>query len=152
MKKIELKVPPVIQVFVSAFLIFLVPRVGVLPEFSFYKDLFSFVLFFLGSLISILGVYEFRKLKTTVNPFFPNKSSRVVVSGIYEFTRNPMYLGFLFWLISLGVYLNKLTSLFVIVGFILYMTYFQIIPEERALVKKFGNDFLVYIEKVRRWL
>jgi protein-S-isoprenylcysteine O-methyltransferase Ste14 len=82
----------------------------------------------------------------------PQESNSLVMKGIYTFTRNPMYLGFLLWLFSLGVLLRNPISLIAIVLFIIYMNIFQIIPEENILEEKFGKEYLKYKENVRRWL
>lgn len=105
-----------------------------------------------GALFSIAGVVSFRKAKTTVNPITPDACSNLVTSGIYKHTRNPMYLGFLFFLIGWGLYLSNLFSLVLAAGFIFYMTRFQIQPEEQALLSCFGAEYRAYKNRVRRWL
>lgn len=110
------------------------------------------VCLFLGGFIAVSGVIEFRKAKTTVNPINPEKASSVVNSGIYRYTRNPMYTGLLFVLIAWGCFLDNFFSLLIIFVFLLYMTQFQIKPEEQILESIFGNDYIRYKEKVRRWL
>src|SRR5690606_40976871 len=74
-----------------------------------------------------------------------------ISSGIYRYTRNPMYLGFLLILAGYGVWLANLPALLWLIGYVLYLTRFQIIPEERWLSQKFGADFQYYRERVRRW-
>ena len=82
----------------------------------------------------------------------PQESNSLVIRGIYKFTRNPMYLGFLLWLLSFGVFQRNPFSLILAAGFVLYMNYFQIIPEERVLTDSFGEDYLEYKKSVRRWI
>ena len=101
---------------------------------------------------ALFGVDAFRKAGTTVNPLTPETSSTLVVSGIFRRTRNPMYLALLLVLIAWGIYLANLYALVITTGFILYMTCFQIKPEERALEKSFGAEFIDYKETVRRWI
>jgi len=75
------------------------------------------------------------------------------MTGLYRFSRNPMYLGFLILLISLGAYLeNVLALLLAPTLFIVYMNQYQINPEEKALHQVYGDEFLAYRRKVRRWL
>jgi protein-S-isoprenylcysteine O-methyltransferase Ste14 len=105
-----------------------------------------------GALISILGVVAFRRARTTVNPMKPESSSSLVVAGIYRATRNPMYLGFLLMLLGWAAYLSNALSVLAIPAFVLYMTVFQIRPEERALDSLFGPDFAAYRAQVRRWI
>ena len=106
----------------------------------------------LGTAIALAGVWSFRKARTTVNPWRVHASSELVVSGIYRRTRNPMYVGLLLALLGWGVYLANAFPLLLAFAFIPYMNRFQIIPEERALQKAYGEDFLNYCHRVRRWL
>lgn len=150
MKSLELKIPPLIITLIFAALIWVIPDPYKLRNNSIFIILSSF-LFLIGSLISILGVLEFRKMKTTVNPMSPERSNNLVVRSIYKYTRNPMYLGFLLWLFSLGTLLRSPISILFIVVFIIYMNLFQIMPEENILEEKFGKEYLEYRKRVRRW-
>ena len=105
-----------------------------------------------GALISVAGVVQFRRARTTVNPMTPEASSFLVVAGIYRWTRNPMYLGFLVALIGMALWLASPASLLVLPFFVLYMNRFQIVPEERALAARFGASFEQYRRSARRWL
>ena len=75
-----------------------------------------------------------------------------MIKGLYRFTRNPMYLGMLTWLAGWGIYLGSLSPLIMLPVFIWVLTVQQIIPEETVLAEKFGDDYLAYKQKVRRWL
>ncbi len=100
-----------------------------------------------------MGVLSFRQAKTTVNPVQPTQASTLVVSGIYRFSRNPMYLGFLFLLLSWAAFLANIPAL--LLGpplFAGYMNKFQILPEEKILCSLFGDDFEIYKNRVRRWI
>ena len=81
-----------------------------------------------------------------------NPDCQDLYKGFFKISRNPMYLGML--LISLGVvcYFASPISLLVLVGFVIYITRYQIIPEERALNSIFGDEFSAYKKQVRRWL
>jgi len=81
-----------------------------------------------------------------------NASSELVVSGVYRHTRNPMYLGLLLGLLGWGVYLANAFALLLAPLFIPCMNRFQILPEERALQQAYGERFLDYCRRVRRWL
>src|SRR5262245_22635514 len=94
-----------------------------------------------GIAIAIGGVMSFRRAKTTVNPLKPETSAVLVSSGVYSFTRNPMYLGMLLVLFAWAAYLSSVWSLVGPVCFALYITRFQIVPEERALDRLFGASF-----------
>ena len=105
-----------------------------------------------GGGMTISGARAFRKVKTTINPLTPEKTSSFVNTGIYGVTRNPMYLGLLFVLAGWSVFLACPWSLLGLPGFVLYIGRFQIAPEERMLEKLFGADYSEYTTKVRRWL
>ena len=105
-----------------------------------------------GILIIGSGVVEFRRVRTTVNPRQPEAATEMVTRGVYNRTRNPMYLGFAFMLFAWGVYLSNVASFTIIFGFVAYITRFQIVPEERALESKFGQSFRFYRAKTRRWV
>jgi len=109
------------------------------------------ILAFFGIVISLLGVYEFRKAKTTVDPRNPHKSEFLVRAGIYKFSRNPMYLGFLIILFGWWVILENYLAFYFIPLFVLYMNLFQIKPEEMCLSQKFGEAYTEYCNEVRRW-
>ncbi len=105
-----------------------------------------------ASIIGCLALYDFRKHQTTFHPHTPEKTRKVVDSGIYAFSRNPMYIALVFVLLAFGVYLQNFSCFAVLPLFICYITQFQIIPEERMLDKLFPNDYQAYCQRVRRWL
>ena len=102
--------------------------------------------------ISAAGTIAFRRARTTVNPLHPERASALVTGGIYRRTRNPMYVGMLLGLVSWVVYLGSAPALLGPVAFVLYITRFQILPEEQALEARFGADYRNYQLRVRRWL
>jgi len=110
------------------------------------------VLVTVGAAVAIGGVMSFRRARTTVNPLKPETSAALVSTGVYSFTRNPMYLGMALALFAWAVYLSSVWSLLGPVLFALYITRFQIVPEERALDGLFGASFAAYKKRVRRWL
>lgn len=117
------------------------------------KRSLSLALALVGSGICLAGVLAFRKAGTTVDPMRPAGTSSLVVAGIYSRSRNPMYLGFLLLLLAWGVFLAHPVAL--LAGppiFVLYLNRYQIVPEERALEEKFGQDFIAYTRAVGRWL
>lgn len=105
-----------------------------------------------GVAISLAGVISFRHARTTVNPMKPETASALVRSGIYRYTRNPMYLGFATALVAWSIFLAWPPALLGVAGFVIYMSIFQIGPEERALAGLFGAEFTQYCRQVPRWL
>lgn len=153
MTSLELKVPPIALVFIFMFSMWLVsaqlPKPDILGSGSTIAA--AFIVIF-GAAVSISGVLAFRQAQTTVNPLAPQEASTLVKSGVYRITRNPMYVGFLLFLIGFGIYLQSVYSLVLCLGFVVYMNRFQIGPEERCLEAHFRNEFVLYKDKVRRWI
>lgn len=106
----------------------------------------------IGAFFCIAGFSSFRRARTTVNPLKPETASALVSSGIYQFSRNPMYAGFALLLVAWAVYLSSFLALFGVIGFVLFINRFQIQPEERALTALFGTEFERYRNSVRRWV
>ncbi|UUQ65507.1 isoprenylcysteine carboxylmethyltransferase family protein [Pseudomonas fuscovaginae UPB0736] len=112
----------------------------------------ALIVFLAGVAVCLAGVLSFRRARTTVNPLKPETASALVSSGVYRYTRNPMYLGFATVLVAWSILLAWPPALLGVVGFVIYMNRFQIGPEERALASLFGSDFTQYCRQVRRWL
>ncbi len=106
----------------------------------------------IGVLFVAFGVIQFKTHKTTINPYRPESSTTLVKTGIYSISRNPMYVGFVFLLIGTACIFSNLMSLFLIFLFVVYMNYIQIPSEEVALTTVFGDSYLDYKVRVRRWL
>ena len=149
----ELKIIPVIQVLIAAS--FMIVIKSITPNFHYFfafNHLIAVSLITVAVIIGVLAIYCFKVHQTTVNPISIEKTSKVVDTGIYHYSRNPMYLAMLLALIALAVYLSHWLTWLVLPFFIVYITRYQIIPEERALRNNFGQDYLLYTNKVRRWL
>jgi protein-S-isoprenylcysteine O-methyltransferase Ste14 len=150
---LELKIPPLAVALLTAACMWLAAWAVPRCEFPFPGHVVvSVMVVGLGVCIILLGVVAFRRAGTTVNPMKPGSSSSLVVTGIYSVTRNPMYLGFLLLLLAWAIYLaNALTVLF-LPGFVWYMGRYQIKPEEKTLASLFGQKFVAYAARVRRWI
>ncbi len=149
---LELKVPPLAVVFLFGALMWVVSAYSVFTIALPWRSAFAFILYTGGSAIVLAGILTFRRMKTTVNPLTPEATTTMVTSGIYRFTRNPMYLGFLFGLAGWAIDLSNLLAFAFLPLFVWYMNRFQILPEERALASKFSEVFTLYKCSVRRWL
>jgi len=148
-----LKIPPLLLVFLSALLM------GMLAErlpgwrLSFPgDDLLAVLLAGLSAWLGVRGVMDFRRARTTVDPRYPASASTLVAEGVYRYSRNPMYLGLVLLLGGWALYLQSLAALALLPGFVGYLHYFQIRPEEQALEARFGEQFSDYRRRVRRWL
>ena len=105
-----------------------------------------------GLIVLLVAVRSFARVGTTVNPIEPDKAGKLVTSGLYRFTRNPMYLGMLLVLIGGALALQNIAALAGPALYMISMTRFQIIPEERVLERSFGSAFTAYCQQTRRWL
>jgi len=152
-RTLELKVPPVLLVALLAGAGYGLAHA--LPGLAFDftgRRMLALVLALAGSAIVLAGVAAFARHRTTVNPHRPENSSAVVSSGIYRFTRNPMYLGMLLGLVGWTLFLANAAGALALPLFVLWMNRFQIGPEERILSARFGAAYANYRAKVRRWL
>ncbi len=153
MRYLELKIPPLALCAIFAIAILgldnFVPSASV-PFIA--HRIAAIALMLLGLGLAIVGVVEFRRAKTTVNPLTPQRATSIVDSGIYRVTRNPMYLGMALMLLAVAVWSSTVLGYALVPLFCLYITEFQIKPEERALLAIFGQEFSTYMTKVRRWI
>lgn len=153
MQALELKIPPpvvALTVAVAMWGISLVtPR---LETSTVFRGIAVLAIAILALGLSVAGVMVFRHARTTSNPLAPEKASSLVTSGVYRLTRNPMYLGLSLVLLAWAVFLSAPAALLGPLIFVLYISRFQIVPEERALTKLFGRTFADYKARVRRWL
>ena len=149
---LELKVPPVALVFLFGALMWLVSAYSPFTIALPWRWWFGLIVCTVGVATALAGVLAFRRAKTTVHPLTPEATTTIVTSGIYRFTRNPMYLGFLLVLAGWAIYLSNLLDFALLPLFVWFMNRFQIVPEERALSAKFSHVFTAYKCSVRRWL
>ncbi len=150
---LELKVIPPVQFIISSGL--MVSLAIGFPQYHFELQSslpIVILLILVASSIGIFALYGFHKHQTTFHPHTPEKTSTVVDTGVFAYSRNPMYISLAIILIALGVYLQNYSCFIIIPLFIWYITRFQIIPEEKMLNKIFPNDYQIYCQKVRRWM
>jgi protein-S-isoprenylcysteine O-methyltransferase Ste14 len=147
------RIPPVAVTLVVAALMWLIsvltPALA-LPEK--FRIPCTILLTMLSVFTGFAGVAEFRRANTTVNPLAPENCSQLVESGIFRFTRNPMYLALLMALVGWSVFLGNPWSLVMVLFWLLYIDRYQIRPEEEALKAAFGDAFRQYRSRVRKWL
>ena len=149
------KIPPPLVMIFFGICILLSKRV--FPTIDFGIDYgaftyFGFIFYILSACLIVTSINAFRKKQTTVNPLKPDSASSLVTSGVFKITRNPMYLAMLLVLVGLTFQQNAPGGILCAVLFIIYITKFQIVPEEEAMSKLFGDMFDDYKNKVRRWI
>ena len=153
MLNLEHRIPPPLVALLTVAAMWALAQIG--PRFAMQAELRQIlvaVLVLIGIAFDVSGILAVRASRTTINPLKPERSSSLVVGGIYRITRNPMYVGMAFLLLAWAVHLSAWLSFAGILAFVLYITRFQIRPEERALQRIFGEAFNAYCARVRRWL
>jgi protein-S-isoprenylcysteine O-methyltransferase Ste14 len=150
---LPVKIPPVVVVMITAALMWLASHGAPWTCFSLPgRHLIAAGIGSVGVLVALIGIAAFRRARTTVDPTRPEAASSLVCTGIYAYTRNPMYLGFLLILAAWAVLLSNLVALALLPAFVLYLNRTQISFEEEALAARFGREFADYKSRVRRWL
>lgn len=153
MRALELKVPPPLIALLIAAAMWGFSLVTPLADVPARIRLAAVIAVALaGVATATCGVAALRRAKTTVNPLKPESTSSLVTSGIYRLTRNPMYLGLALVLIAWAVFLSSAWTLLGPLVFVLYMTRFQIMPEEKVLLGMYGEIYSAYQANVRRWV
>lgn len=151
--QLELKIPPLALCAVFA------AAIGALGFFAPFGNapfqghrVVAIALVLAGIAVAVAGVLQFRRARTSVNPMEPRRASVIVASGVFRLSRNPMYVGMALALLGLAFWYATLPGFVLVPVFCVYMTAFQIKPEERVLLAQFDEDFSAYMAKVRRWI
>ena len=142
--------PPMLFVICIAIMLLLHFFIPFLKVISYPINLLGILLLIAGLLISMNGSNKFKKIGTTVMTF--DEPEKLVIDGLYKYTRNPMYLGFVLFLFGLSIFLGSSTPFLIVILFIIITNRWYIKFEESMLIKKFGNEYLSYKKKVRKWL
>ena len=138
------RIPPPLIAMLCVLIIFL--SKSIFPSFVFsYKLQLGIFVSTIGFLLLIVSIKSFIDSKTTINPLNLKKSTYLVTSGVFRFSRNPMYLGMLLFLLGTAIILNIIGGQIISILFIFYMNFFQIIPEEKALENLFGKNYKNFV-------
>lgn len=152
MLKTLLKLPIVlVAIFAAIMFIFGISNIGIRITLE-DPITVSIGVFTFGLIIIAVGGYSFRKMNTTVNPVHPERASSLVTTGIYRLSRNPMYIGFVTWLLACAIFIGNIANLLLLPIFVLLVNKLYIIPEEKVLDKLFKTEFSEYKKRVRRWI
>jgi len=104
----------------------------------------------IGFVVSLSGAQLFRRHRTAIIPFKP--ASSLVTSGVYRWTRNPMYLGMALIYVGAAIILNSLPTL-ALLPLVIAIVHLQVIAREEAYLEgAFGNAYLAYKRQVRPWI
>jgi protein-S-isoprenylcysteine O-methyltransferase Ste14 len=153
MRLLELKIPPLLLFLLFAGAMWLLAEW--LPEAALplpWRLQLAAVLTVAGAAVAMGGVVAFRRASTTVNPVRPDAASAMVTTGVYQYTRNPMYLGLVIILAAWALVLANLVAWLLVPLFAAWLDRFQVVPEERAMAARFGQRFEDYRRRVRRWI
>ena len=145
-----LKIPPPLLVLILVISNYFSKKIDliILPT----QNLISFIILLIGILILITPIFKFIKSKTTIDPIKFKKVNRLITSGIYKYSRNPMYLGLLMIVMSTSIFYLNIFSITTPMLFYFWINRFQIKREEIFLTEKFGKEYLSYKNKTRRWI
>lgn len=149
MKNNALLIPPnffYLCIILNVVIYFLLPKYNTIPAPYNYTGL---ILIILGFWIVIDAYKLFKKVNTPENF---TKSTAVVTTGLYRYSRNPMYVGSILVLVGLAIVLTNP------IGFVTPILMFAILNwmfisfEEEKMTKEIGKDYIDYKKKVRRWV
>jgi protein-S-isoprenylcysteine O-methyltransferase Ste14 len=116
------------------------------------RGIISMILALAGLGIAVWALVQFSREKTTYKPEVPSKATALVTDGVYRITRNPMYVGMALVLLGIAIGLGTILGLLLVPVFIGLLTAVQIVPEERALSRLFGDDYEAFKRRTPRWL
>ncbi len=153
MRALETRIPPPIVMVLAGAIGWLASRC--LPALSLplpFNKVLVISLATAGIALNLLPKLAFARVSTTVNPLRPASSTCLVTSGIYRYTRNPMYLGHSVILLAWAVFLHNAAAFSTVPVFMLYISRFQIQPEEKHLAVRFPGAYAAFRQRTPRWL
>jgi protein-S-isoprenylcysteine O-methyltransferase Ste14 len=151
--KVDLRIPPPVVLAIFAAAMWAIDRtVDAGRIASTVRTPVAAALLTAGVALMVAAVASLVAAKTTINPLAPSRASKLVSSGVFRFSRNPIYLGDLLILGAVAAWLGQPVNLALLAVFVWYIDRFQIRPEERALSRLFGSEYDEYRARVRRWL
>jgi protein-S-isoprenylcysteine O-methyltransferase Ste14 len=146
-------VPPPIIVLILGIAMWAVARYLPLGRFEFAGQMpLAVGLLAVGLLMALAAIVSFITAKTTINPMRPERASHLIISGIYRYSRNPIYLADALILAALVAFLGNIYNYLILLIFLWVIQRVQIAAEEHALTKLFGERYTAYCSNVRRWL
>ena len=120
--KLSLKIPPLALGIISALLIWLIDRKMPLYQAEFAcQNVMAGAISCAGLIVSLAGIFAFKKRKTSIDPRYPAKANKLVIHGIYKYSRNPMYLGMLLAIVGFVIFLGSLAGILIIILFVILL-------------------------------
>ncbi len=146
-------IPPPALALVLAILMWLAAHFVAVWRFAIpFQWIVALTAFAAGLAFAVLSFRAFRRAGTTVSPRHIEQASALVTTGTFAISRNPMYLGLLLMLAAWAILLGQALNLLLLMVFVVLIATFQIAPEERMLREKFGEAYVDYCRRVRRWI
>jgi protein-S-isoprenylcysteine O-methyltransferase Ste14 len=145
------KVVPPVYLFVALLLMWLLNRYW--PVLRLVETPWSYlgiIPIFVGIGIAAVSAKRFARAETGIVPF--DEATTLVTGGLYRHTRNPMYLGMFLMLLGVAFMMGSVSALLPLIIFMLIIRYNFVAGEERFLEDAFGQPYLDYKAKVRRWI
>lgn len=153
MRFLEARIPaPVVAILVGAAMKWYAVREGIRIDPTPLRMYVGLALAQASAVLALTAMVTMRRARTTINPLDPGRASQLVTGGVFRLSRNPIYVSLLFLLLAYAIRLDSPAVWIAPVFFVLYVTRFQIQPEERALQAKFGEAYAAYRQRTRRWL
>lgn len=117
------------------------------PEFALFIGVFLIV----GAVsFALIAVYQFWRAKTHIEPWKP--ASSLMLGGVFAYSRNPIYLSFIIITLGIGLVLNNIWILFSAGPLLIALSFLVVKKEELYLERIFGDLYVDYKKRVRRWL
>ncbi len=107
-------------------------------------------LFVISGLIAINALVIMKKYNTAIN--FNNPTTKFIIEGSFRYTRNPLYLALLLVMISIAVIANSAWHLIACILLFLFFNFGVVAREEQYLENIFGDEYIHYKKRVRRWI
>jgi protein-S-isoprenylcysteine O-methyltransferase Ste14 len=154
MTQLELKIPPDVVWIAVGGLMWLAARVnaGGFGAGELLRLPLAAVLIAIGVALMVAARVALNRAGTTWRPTEPGSTTALVTSGVYRFSRNPIYVGMEIVLLGWAIVLASPAAALVSVLFVAYMNLFQIRPEEMILSVSLGQEYRDYSQRVRRWV
>jgi protein-S-isoprenylcysteine O-methyltransferase Ste14 len=105
-----------------------------------------------GWLILTAGVLVSGWAAATARDMDIERPDRIVSTGPYAFSRNPMYAGWNLVYMGIALLINSIWQIILLPGLILFTHYFVVLPEERQMERQFGEAYFRYRARVNRYL
>lgn len=148
-------IPPPVVFLICAGLMWLIHTLVPSLAYDFvYRRLLFWIVLAAGISLLIAGASNFFKRKTTIHPDRKSlsKVSTLITTGAFRYSRNPLYLGLALMLVAWWIFLGNVLAVIGVIVFVVFITEYQIKPEEEALERIFGEEYLRYKKNVRRWI